>query len=137
MRRLAFVFGVFLAGCGGQVNYTRIAPSPTATPTSTPAPPPAPTPTATAATGVQAAPATVAFSAIGQNQTITVTDPGYAGAFVVSGCSGTVTTSNGPGSSTLLVTAAGPGSCTLTVADANGSTASIAITVTTLNVPVE
>jgi hypothetical protein len=87
-------------------------------------------------TVVQVAPTTLSLSTVGQSQSVTVSDAGYGGTFVVSGCSGIVTTS-GPSSGALLVTAAAAGTCTLTVADANDSTATIAITVSTLSVPVQ
>ena len=82
-------------------------------------------------------PSALAFSAAtSQTQNVTVSDSGYSGTFMVSGCTGIVTTS-GPTNGTLSVSAGAAGDCTLTVADTIGHSASVAITVTTVSIPVQ
>jgi hypothetical protein len=64
-----------------------------------------------------------------------VTDPGFTGTYTVSGCSGIATygaVSNG----TLGVTSSAAGQCAITVSDTFNQ-ATIAVTVTTLSVPIQ
>jgi len=68
-------------------------------------------------------------------QSVTITDPGYAGSFQTSGCSGVATAT--VASSTVTVTSAAAGSCTLTISDTLGHSANVSVGVTVLNVPVQ
>jgi uncharacterized protein YceK len=78
----------------------------------------------------------LSFIATGLTQTLTVSDPGYTGAFTTNGCSGIVTVTTAT-ATTLNVTSAGGGTCALTVADSDGHQVSVAISVTAVSVPVQ
>jgi hypothetical protein len=121
MRNLwvAMVCAVSLPGCVGA---------------STAAPPPA-TPTPGVTGLLVAAPATLAFNSVGSTQPVSITETGFTGTFSVSGCAGVATFSLAANGA-LSVTSAGVGSCTLTVTDSNAHQATIAVSVTTLSVPV-
>jgi hypothetical protein len=67
-------------------------------------------------------------------QTVAVTD-GTPGPYAAAGCGGIVTTS--VTGATMTVTAIAAGSCTITVTDSAGKTAGLAVTVTTVSVPVQ
>jgi hypothetical protein len=72
------------------------------------------------------------FGAPGLERTVTVRDPNYHGAFTVSGCAGIARATLE--ADALTVTAVAANSCTLTIRDADEHEATIAVTVTTLNV---
>jgi len=96
-------------------------------------PTPAPTPTPGP---LSVAPSSLTFNSIGLAQPVIVTDPRFTGTYTISGCAGVATfgpVTNG----TLSVTSAAAGSCTLTVSDTFLHSAPIAITVTSLSVPVQ
>jgi hypothetical protein len=78
----------------------------------------------------------LSFIATGLTQTLTVSDPGYTGAFTTSGCSGIVTVTTAT-ATTLNVTSAGGGTCALTVADSDAHQVSVSISVTAVSVPVQ
>jgi len=81
-------------------------------------------------------PTSLSFSFVGQVQNVTVSDPGYTGAYTVSGCTGVATygtVTNG----TLSVTASGAGSCTITVRDTASHQATVAVGVSVLSVPIQ
>ena len=128
----AFVFSsLMMTACGGPVDTTPLTgASPTPLPTASP------TPTATATpVALSLAPATLAFNAgTGNVLTVAVTD-GTAGPYSTSGCSGITTTS--VSGTTVTVTAVAAGSCTLTVSDPAANQATVAVTVTTVSIPVQ
>jgi len=135
MQRLwvALVSAVSLAGC---VGGSTAAPLPAATPAVAPTPTPTPTPVGTPTPGpLSAAPPTLAFNSVGVTQAVTVTDPSYTGIYTVSGCAGIATLSavtNGK----FNVTSVAVGTCTLTISDTFSHQVTIAVSVTTLSVPV-
>lgn len=64
----------------------------------------------------------------------TVSQPGYTGAFTISGCSGIVTITPVPASgpsAALNAVASGAGTCTLTIAGGGGQSVTISVTATT------
>jgi len=114
---------VLLAGCGGGGSASPVA-------VQTPAPTPTPTvgPLTTAPT---------ALSLTGTAQSIAVTDPGYTGNFVASGCSGVATTTVTTATATVTVTPVGAGTCMLTISDSVGHSANVQVGSTTLGVPLQ
>jgi hypothetical protein len=93
-----------LTACGGSVDYTPL-----------PGFAPASTGKGGSIGPLSASPASLSFSGAG-TQAIAVSDPGFSGAYTVSGCSGMLsygTVANG----SLSVTSAGTGTCTLTISD--------------------
>jgi hypothetical protein len=111
------------AGCGGPIDSVRLsAPTPSATASA------APTPLSLSLTNLS-------FSGTAQAQTVSVTDTGYSRAFATSGCSGIVTSA--VSGTTVTVTAVAVGACTLMISDSAGNSAPVAVTVTTLSVPVQ
>jgi hypothetical protein len=119
------VSAIALASCGGPVTTAPLAQA--TTPLTQPTPMTGP---------LSASPTSLSFSGTGQLQTTTVTDSGYTGALTVSGCSGIATTS-GPTTGSLSVTSAAAGTCTLTITDTTGARSTVAITVSTLSLPVQ
>jgi hypothetical protein len=113
-----------LASCGPYaVNYTPLAPpSPSPAPSATPGP-------------LSAAPGTLTFNSTGLTQPVVVTDPGFSGTYVVSGCAG-IANFGAVTNGTLNVTSAAAGSCTLTISDTFSHSATVSVGVTALNVPV-
>jgi hypothetical protein len=75
----------------------------------------------------------VFFGAPGLARTIAVRDPNYRGGFTISGCAG-VASAGSVENGELTITAVAANTCTLTIRDAAEHEASIAVTVTTLNV---
>ena len=111
--------------------------SPTPTPTPTPTPVPTPTPTPTPTPGpLSASPTSIAFFGTNQTTNVTITDPNFTGAYVVSGCTGIATL--GPVvAGTFTVKSVATGSCTISVSDTFTHTATIAVGVTTVGVPIQ
>jgi hypothetical protein len=103
-----------------------------ATPTPAPSisPNAAPTPFTFSATSV-------ALLAAGATQNVTIVDPsGYTGAYTVSSSAPGVATASVSGTA-VTITAVGGGSAVVTVADSGGRTASLAVSVTVTNVPIQ
>jgi hypothetical protein len=130
---LVALCAVVATGCAKPIDTTPLMPAPTATPTASPTPTPAPTPSPAP---IVASPASLAFSATNQIQTLAVSESSYSGTFTVSGCSGIATTS-GPASGVLTVTSVAVGTCTLTISNTSGTVAQVGVTVTTLNLPIQ
>ena len=82
------------------------------------------------------APTALSFTFVGQTLNVAVSDPGYIGAYNVTGCAGIATYGTVTGG-TLGVTASGAGSCTITVSDTNAHSATIAVGVSALSVPIQ
>jgi hypothetical protein len=133
MRRvwIALVCVMSLTGC---VGTSVAAPRPTAAPTPTPTPAPLPSPTPTPVPLV-AAPATLTFNSVGVTQSVSITGGATPGVFTVAGCAG-VATFNVVSPGVFTVTSTGAGACTFTFANASLQQATIAVSVTTLSVPV-
>ncbi len=111
-------------------------PAPSATPSAIPTASPTPLPSPGASPGpLTVSPVSLTFNGTAQVQTVTVTDPGTT-SFTVSGCSG-VATLGAPANGTFTVTSAGAGACTITVSDAFSHQATLAVSVTTLGVPIQ
>src|SRR5581483_4858453 len=117
-------------------------PKPTATPTpkptATPTPTPTPKPTATPGPlGVSTS--TVQFTAAGQTQFFTATEPGFQGNFGASSLSGhsctgiaTFSPTSMPGpDATFTVTSVAAGTCVIVITDASGQKAEVTVFVTT------
>ncbi len=98
-------------------------------------PTPAPSPTPTPAGPLTVAPTSLAFSFIGQTQTVAVSDPNYTGAYTIAGCAG-IATAGTVTNGSFTVTATGAGSCTLTVSDTSSNQATIAVGVSAVSVPI-
>jgi hypothetical protein len=96
--------------------------------TASPSPSPTPVPLTLSSSSL-------AFTGGEQMQSVTVTDPGYAGSFTTSGCSGIATAV--VAGSTVTVSSVSAGSCTLTVSDTLGNSANLAVGVTVVSVPVQ
>jgi hypothetical protein len=112
-------------GCGGGGGGA--APPPTfVAPTPTPSPPPA--------GALAASQSNLAFSAPGQQLSITLTEPAYGDAVSADagGCAGiaTVTPPTAPAPATFTITAQAAGACSLTFSDRFGQRAAVAIGVT-------
>jgi hypothetical protein len=113
--------------------------TPTPAPTPTPSPTPTPAPQALTANGggTTSASISLSFTAAGANQSFTVDENGYTGAFTVTnGCtSGPVVTlapasGNGPHKQFTL-TAQNAGICSIQFADTNSQSVNVSVTVTT------
>jgi len=137
------------AGCGGGAvpapapdALRSPTPAPSSTSTSTPAPASSSTPRPTPTPAITPTPAPLAVlpssltfdATTSAVQNVTITD-GTAGPYSASGCTGIATTS--VSGTTLTVTATAGGACSLNVTDSAHNTAPIAITVTTVSVPIE
>jgi hypothetical protein len=122
LARVSFVLLAVLASCAPSVNYTPISPAATPTANVTPGP-------------LSATPGSLTFNSVGLTQTVSVTDPGYSGAYTISGCAG-VATFGTVTSGSLNVTAVAAGSCALTVSDTLSHATVIPVGVTSLSVPV-
>jgi hypothetical protein len=101
-------------------------PTPTATPTSTPTPTPTPTP-GPLALGTNS----IQFTATGQIQDVSITDPGYGGVYTANSTSSTVATATIVAGQAVRVTAGVAGTTTVTVTDSLGHQATINVGVTT------
>jgi hypothetical protein len=99
-------------------------PTPTATPTSTPTPTPQPGPLTLGTTSIQ-------FTATGQFQDVTITDPGYAGVYTPNSSNGAVATATIVAGPAVRVTAGVAGTSTVTVSDSLGHQSTINVGVTT------
>jgi endoglucanase len=127
-----FGAALLVVGCSGVVNTTPIV-SPTASPSPSPTASPSPSPTASPVP-LSVAPTSLSFSASTSTvQSLTITD-GTAGPYVASGCSGIV--SAAVTGSAVSVTALAGGTCTLTISDPASQSVGVAISVTTVSVPV-
>jgi|GEM_PF-5532461 len=109
---------------GGGVSGVQAAPTPTPTPT--------PGPLTLSTTSMQ-------FTAVGQAQSVTITEPGFYGSFAVASASGhscqnvvaaSASTFPGP-DSTIAITATGAGNCVLQFNDAYAQRVYLTIYVTT------
>ncbi|MDQ2679869.1 MAG: hypothetical protein M3Y21_02435 [Candidatus Eremiobacteraeota bacterium] len=147
----ALIFISALVACGGGgSNPTPISPTsppqtapPTVPPTSPPtvpptAPPTTPPTTAPSPGAVSVAPSSLAFLGTGssQTQTITASEPNFAGTFTAGNtCAAIATVAAHPGSTTSFdVTPIAAGTCNLVVTGAPGQSQSVAITITTTSV---
>jgi hypothetical protein len=125
------VFAVFVAGCGDNVNTTPVAPAATPTPTAMPTASPTASPTPIP---FSIAPTSLTFGA-GSNANQAIVIAGGTAPYTASGCSGVVTSS--VSGTTVTVTAIAAGSCTLTISNAVGNSLPVAVTVTTVSVPIQ
>jgi len=129
-----FAVAAVAAGCGPGYNGPPVT-HPQVAASATPAPAPTPTPTPTPIPApLSLSVTTMSFSAASQVQTDTITD-GNPGPYTASGCTGIVTAS--VSGTTVTVTSVAAGTCTLTVSDTAGTHAGVAITVSTLSIPVQ
>jgi hypothetical protein len=117
LARVSYVLLAVLTSCAPYVNYTPVSPPPTST------------------GPLSITPGSLTFNSIGLTQAVSVTDPGFSGPYTIGGCAGIATfgtVTNG----TLSVTSVAIGSCTLAVSDTSSHSATIAVGVTSLSVPV-
>jgi hypothetical protein len=103
------------------VVVTGIAPG--TAPTAAPAPSSSATPAAV--------PNVVSLTSVGQTQAVTVSEPGYTGAFTATSANTAVAAVSPPSApGAFTITAVSAGTTTITFADANNSTGTVAVTVT-------
>ncbi len=80
-------------------------------------------------------PSSLAFTSIGQQQSVTASETHFIGQFTARGCPPSIVTVSPSGpATTFTVTATGSGTCGLTIADGNGNSEIVAVTVGTVEV---
>jgi len=118
---------LYLALYAVNASVTAPTPAPSVSPAATPTPIPAFTLSSTS----------LSLLSVGATGTTTITDPsGYTGAYATASSATSVATAQVSGS-TITVTAVAVGSATVTVADSQGRTATIAVQITTTNLPLQ
>jgi hypothetical protein len=130
------VAAVFWASAGAACSGPLYSGTPIGSaPTSLPAAAPTPTPTAVPTPGpLSVSRSNLSFDATGGSQTVTLTDPGYSGAYTVGGCIGiAAATISGQ---TVTVTSVAAGICVLTVRSGVAQTATISVTVSIVSMPI-
>ena len=82
-------------------------------------------------------PMSLTFDGTNQTQMLHVTDPSYTGSYTIGGCASTIVTTGTVTNGLLAVTSQGVGTCTLSIADSFSHTSTVAVTVSTLSVPIQ